>query len=139
MEENINIIAFASIGALVVILLVAYYFLFVKQPETPAWKGKLTKKYQEILNKDLPKEYLVLELDKLTHAILKEKFSSTSSFGEIMKSKGKKLERRIENDLWGAHKLRNQLAHDMDHKPSPSELNKAIITLKNFIKTSLKE
>ena len=74
-----------------------------------------------LLEKDLSKA--VMEADKLLDIVLK-RMGYRGTLGEKLR-KGGKLFHHID-DVWFAHKLRNRIAHELDHRPSVGELKRAL-------------
>ena len=65
----------------------------------------------------------ILEADKLLDLVLKKK-GYQGSLGEKLK-KSAKLFSNI-NGIWKAHKLRNAVAHEIDHQLSPNQAHEAL-------------
>jgi hypothetical protein len=134
-DFNSIIILVSILAAFVFILLViGYYFLFLRKQESPAWKKEIEKKLRETNSKTMDKKLLLIELDKLLELALKKRFNEKKSLGEILKAHKEKFLKDALDDIWSAHKLRNKLVHDVDIDPKPSEINGSIIILKRAIK-----
>ena len=54
------------------------------------------------------------------------------TMGDRLKSGGSKFKNL--NAVWSAHKLRNELAHNVEHDMVPSQINQAISSLGDAIK-----
>jgi hypothetical protein len=105
----------------------------------PDWKAKAKIKFEGIeSNKKLDNKYKLLELDKVMEYILQSKFSSTKSFGEILKENEKTFDPTPRHQIWVAHKLRNKIVHDIHYQPTPNELENNIKKYTNNIKYLLK-
>ncbi|HEX9679699.1 MAG TPA: hypothetical protein VGA08_03705 [Candidatus Saccharimonadales bacterium] len=65
----------------------------------------------------------VIEADKLLDHALKDLKLRGQTMGDRLKSAGQMLGNQ--NDVWTAHKLRNQLAHEDAH-PKPAEISRAL-------------
>jgi hypothetical protein len=105
----------------------------------PDWKGKAKIKLEAIeSNKKLDSKYKLLELDKVMEYILQSKFSSTKSFGEILKENEKAFDPTPRHQIWVARKLRNKIVHDIHYQPTPNELENNIKKHTNNIKGLLK-
>jgi hypothetical protein len=82
------------------------------------------KKWHTVIEKQSmsPKE-AVLEADALLSFVLK-KHRYEGSVGDQLKASGK-LFRDIDG-VWAAHKVRNQIAHQLDYNPSDTEIKRAL-------------
>jgi hypothetical protein len=98
----------------------------------PAWKIKAVKKLNLVeQNKNLDQKYKLLELDKIMEYILQSKYSSTMSFGDLMKEYGDEFSNTARNQIWSAHKIRNKIVHDIHYNPNRKEIAESV---KNYIK-----
>jgi hypothetical protein len=78
----------------------------------------------------------ILEADKLVDHTLKAKGVKGSTFGERLKnSKSKFTNYSDYNNLWFAHKVRNNIAHESTHDLSFAEAKRAI----EYFKKALQE
>ena len=66
----------------------------------------------------------LFEADKLLDYVMQAKGFHGNTMGERLKSGGKRFSNL--NDVWVAHKLRNQFAHSLDHDLVPSQVQKAV-------------
>ncbi len=66
----------------------------------------------------------LFEADKLLDYVMQAKGFHGATMGERLKSDGKRLGNL--NDVWAAHKLRNQFAHSLDHDMVPAQVTKAV-------------
>ena len=66
----------------------------------------------------------LFEADKLLDYVMQAKGFHGNTMGERLKSGGKRFSNL--NDVWAAHKLRNQFAHSLDHDLVPSQVQKAL-------------
>ncbi|MBT5016136.1 hypothetical protein HN748_04760 [Candidatus Peregrinibacteria bacterium] len=99
---------------------------------SPQELKKFQNHWQGILKeiKSSPKN-AVLEADKLLDQALKLK-NYTGSLGEKMKKAGPLFSDR--NGVWGAHKLRNRIAHELNIKVSDFEAKKALGQFKTALR-----
>lgn len=74
----------------------------------------------------------VLNADKLLDQALRDRGIKGQTMGERMKS-AKNMWSNA-NAVWGAHKLRNQIAHESDHHLSYEEARRAIAGFKQALK-----
>ena len=86
------------------------------------------------LNKDEPMTFQlsVLGADTLLDQALKEKGIQGTTMGERMKSMQQKWSNA--NNVWTAHKLRNQIAHEPDVKLSYDTARRALASFKQALK-----
>lgn len=86
------------------------------------------------LSRDEPSSHLlaVLNADKLLDEALREKGIAGETMGERMKNQQKTWSNA--NAIWGAHKLRNQVAHDHDVKVSYDDARRALAAFKRALK-----
>ena len=68
-------------------------------------------------------KHALLDADKLLHLVLSKK-GYQGNVGEQLKSAGKLFSNL--NDVWFAHKLRNQIAHELDVKLSLGDHQRAL-------------
>lgn len=66
----------------------------------------------------------LFEADKLLDYVMQAKGFRGATMGERLKYDGKRLSNL--NDVWAAHKLRNQFAHSLDHDMVPAQVQKAV-------------
>ena len=74
----------------------------------------------------------LMEADKLLDYCMIGKGFKGDTMGERLKSGGSKFKNL--NAVWNAHKLRNELAHNVEHDMVPSQINQAISSLGDAIK-----
>ena len=74
----------------------------------------------------------LMEADKLLDYCMIGKGFKGDTMGDRLKSGGSKFKNL--NSVWSAHKLRNELAHNVEHDMVPSQINQAIANLGDAIK-----
>lgn len=74
----------------------------------------------------------LIEADKLLDYVMIHKGFRGETMGDRLKSGGSKFTNL--NGVWAAHKLRNQIAHEVDHDIIPAQLQQAIKILAEAIK-----
>ena len=74
----------------------------------------------------------LVEADKLLDYCMTKKGFAGETMGERLKSGGSRFDNL--DAVWSAHKLRNQLAHDISHDLVPDQVKRAIADLGNAIK-----
>ena len=89
---------------------------------------------EQSLDKDNSTSYqmAVMNGDKLVDQALKDKGFRGNTMGERLKSAKDKLPHR--NDVWAAHKLRNQIAHEPDVRVSYDQARHALAGFKRALK-----
>lgn len=74
----------------------------------------------------------IMDADKLLDQALKDRHFKGQTMGERMKSASKSW--RNANHVWGAHKIRNQLAHETDVKLTYETTVRALTAFKQGLK-----
>lgn len=106
--------------AIIMVFFVIYKLKSTKLPD--AIQQKIQKSWQHI--KQLQKhEEAILEADKLLDYVMSKRGYS-GNLGNKLKNSGSLFSDL--NNVWYAHKLRNQIAHELHHKISENEYNKAM-------------
>lgn len=78
----------------------------------------------------------IMDADKLTDSVLIGLNVSGDSLGERLKNAQTKFHNKeTYNNLWFAHKVRNNIAHEIDHEINSAEAKRAI----EYYKKALKE
>lgn len=115
----------ATIFILIAVLLLAVggvvYLVFFARSGININVAHYQTKWLEIensLSRNNPMSYqmAIMNADKLLDQALRERHFKGNTMGERMKSANKVW--RNANHVWGAHKIRNQLAHETDAKVS---------------------
>ncbi len=73
----------------------------------------------------------LIEADKLLDYVMIHKGFSGETMGDRLKSGGSRFNNL--NGVWAAHKLRNQIAHEVEHDIVPEQIKNAIAILKSAI------
>lgn len=73
----------------------------------------------------------LIEADKLLDYVMIHKGFEGETMGERLKSGGHKFANL--NGVWAAHKLRNQIAHEVEHDIVPEQIKNAITIIKSAI------
>lgn len=128
---NIDPLLIVSIAVLLVFAFGMHVLLFRKKRLSKKNIIKIQTFWKDIerIRMDTPKQ-AILEADKLLDFALK-KCGFSGSLGEKLK-KAPALFTDI-NGVWSAHKLRNRIAHEIDHKLSSFETKNAINNFKKAI------
>src|SRR5690606_26885571 len=91
-------------------------------------------KIEQQLRRDTPGSHhlTVLEADKLLDMALKERGFRGNTMGERMKAAKDSWSNA--GAVWGAHKLRNQIAHETDTRVSYDDARRALANFKRGLK-----
>jgi hypothetical protein len=127
-------IEFIIIGIIVVAILFVIVIILMARKRRFSQRDQkfFQKHWQEIENKATSDpNHAILDADKLLDKALAMK-GMEGSLGEKLK-KGKNLFRNI-NNVWGAHKLRNQIAHEINFHAPPGVVSQALSSFKNALR-----
>ncbi len=101
-------------------------------------KQAINKKRSEI--EDLTKsenvielKHAVMESDKLVDKVLRLKGYGDGTFADRLKKAEQYMDRKVYQDLWDGHKVRNRIAHDESHI-TDTELKQAIGKLLRYVR-----
>ena len=125
------------IGVLVVAGMLALVLMLSRRGHNQLNIEKFRTRWMTIeqsLVRDEPSSHLlaVLNADKLLDHALREKGVQGQTMGERMKQLQTTWSNA--NNVWGAHKLRNQIAHDHDVKVSYEDARRALGAFKQALK-----
>lgn len=125
------------VGVLVVGALLALVLVVTKRGHVTLNVNKYRTRWMTIeqgLSRDEPSSHVlcVLNADKLLDQALREKGISGETMGERMKNQ--KTVWSNANAVWGAHKLRNQIAHEHDVKLGYDDARRALSAFKQALK-----
>lgn len=124
--------------AVAIIAVIAVIYLTMSMRTSPALnKQRYQAKWLEIehgLARDNPSSYAlaVLNADKLLDLALKERRFKGQTMGERMKAANAAW--KNPNHVWGAHKIRNQLAHESDFHIDHQTALRALAAFKQGLK-----
>ena len=135
MEDN-TLLGFI-VGVLVVGVLLIAVIALTKKGATQLDVDKYRSKWLTIenqLSRDNQSSctLAVLNADKLLDQALRERGVKGQTMGERMKTA--KSTWSNANAVWGAHKLRNQIAHESDHQVTYDDARRAIAGFKQALK-----
>jgi hypothetical protein len=135
MEDN-TLLGFI-VGILVVGVLLIAVIALTKKGSTQLDVDKYRSKWMSIenqLSRDNQSNctLAVLNADKLLDQALRERGLKGQTMGERMKN-AKEIWSNA-NAVWGAHKLRNQIAHETDHQVTYDDARRAIAGFKQALK-----
>ncbi len=96
--------------------------------------NKKRSEIEELASSDnmIELKHAVMEADKLVDKILKLKGYGGSTFADRLKASEQYTDRKVYQDLWDGHKVRNRIAHDESHM-TDVELKQAIKKLLSYI------
>ena len=78
-------------------------------------------------------KHAVMEADKLVDKVLRLKGYGEGTFADRLKKAEQYTDRKVYQDLWDGHKVRNRLAHDESHI-SENELKGAVNKLIRYVR-----
>lgn len=110
-------VLFLLVGVLILAIVLVVYISFSRKESPGLNKEKFQSRWLEIENSisrnNLPAcQLAVLNADKLLDQALKDRRFNGETMGERMKAANATWSNA--NDVWSAHKVRNQLAHEHD-------------------------
>jgi hypothetical protein len=125
------------ISVLIVAIVAVIYLLFSSKNIPKLNCEKYQTKWLSIehgLKRDNPSSYplAVLNADKLVDQALKERKYKGETMGERMKAA--QAVWKNPNHVWGAHKIRNQLAHEADVEITYETAARALAAFKQALK-----
>ena len=131
MFQNImDNILFYLIIFIVLDLIILFFIFFKKKKLSNSQKQRFLQIYQDIQSHPLEKQ--ILEYDKLLEKVLHAR-GYKESLGNILKSHPSLFTNL--DSLWKAHKLRNNIAHELEYTISPSEGEKSVKAFQSNIHT----
>lgn len=116
-----------TVSVIVGIILIIIIVLIFSKEETLEWKV-IVKKQLSVLNKRLKTNDFVtlksclIDADKLLDHTLIKKHIKGETLGERLKNSKNLFESKLYNEVWDAHKVRNQLVHEIEFQIKDSEL-----------------
>lgn len=112
------------------LLIFIYHLIFgKKQTQFDKLKNLQTwKEIESLLNGNdlIHAQQAVIKADKFFDNILKNFDCNNITFAQRLKKNRNKFSPEIYQQIWEAHKLRNKISHEIDHKASLNECKKAI-------------
>jgi|GEM_PF-128928 len=120
------LIIWAGVFAIVFAILIKKGWLFSSGKIKTGARGNLDRNFvsqkwqeiEELVNQGKPStcKVAIMEADKLVDYVLKAKVGSSGTMADRMKKAQKLFSHYPDYDnLWKAHKVRNQIAHEADH------------------------
>jgi len=98
----------------------------IKQEDKQIVKEKW-QEVEELMKLGRPSNFrqAIIEADKLLNYVL-EKMGHEGSLGEKIKAGKNRFSKAVYNDIWQAHKMRNQLVHDISPEILDFQAKKAV-------------
>lgn len=89
------------------------------------------KKWMEInkllrTNDEIHAKQAIIDADKFFDDIMKQLGVKGEGFADRLRSLENKMDRKKYQQVWEAHKIRNQISHEMNYQLSNSEAKKAL-------------
>lgn len=124
--------------AVITITALIYFKLNLKKSTKSLWKNEVRQKLTEIENrKDNSNieslKSTIIELDKLLDHSFKKKGLRGETMADRLKNAKSLYDYNLYNNIWNAHKTRNQIAHEISLNLSINQANQSISTLKSAI------
>ncbi len=128
--ENLGIIILIIFAVLFVLALI-----FLK-PKEPEWKDSARKSLNKLIHRQSTTDHklLLLEADKLLDFCLEHKGVEGDTLGDRLKKSKRFFPWKQYQQIWEAHKARNQMVHDIDFQVNQNELQEHYEVLKKSIK-----
>ncbi|MBP7775410.1 MAG: hypothetical protein KA069_02305 [Candidatus Saccharimonas sp.] len=128
---------FLLVSVLIVAIILVVYLTMSRRGVPSLNSQKYQTKWLEIensLSRENPQSYpmAILNADKLLDLALKERHIKGETMGERMKSAQNIWTNA--NHVWGAHKIRNQLAHETDVHVTPDIALRSLSAYKQALK-----
>jgi len=98
-------------------------------------KAENLRKWMEVeklleSNDEIHAQQAVIRADKFFDNIMRQAGAKGDKFAEHLRSLEPKMSHETYQDLWEAHKLRNQISHEIEHKTTVSECKSALNKLR---------
>lgn len=135
-------IVIVIVVVLIVIAIVALIASSSGGKEEAQWKKTVKSNIYKAESKINSSNYYevkdsLVELDKLLDYLLKNKRVKGETLGERLKNASSMFTRNDYNALWNAHKLRNQLVHEVEHSISITTIKNNSRAMASIIKNSI--
>lgn len=117
MSSTTLILIIVSVGFFILIsVLLAIYFA---KGGDKAWKKDVEKKLQEYKALLNTKDAVILQsaivnLDKLLDHVMQKRLVKGETMGDRLKSAQSLFDKALYNQIWEAHKMRNQIVHEIN-------------------------
>jgi hypothetical protein len=115
-----------------VVILIVLLYTSRKLQTNLGVKNTIRKKALEIEQSTQSLDQKLIQADKLLEFALKSRCNDSQSIGVLLKKHSNIFARHELNEIWSAHKLRNQLAHDIHFSASNQEKGIAVKTLLKY-------
>lgn len=137
MMYNMNMLYAIIIGIILIICVVILVSLEKTKPSSD-WKSFTRNRLKEIdahtdFDNYMSLKAAIIDLDSLLDHALKNSRLSGQTMGERLKSAHSMFERSLYDEIWTAHKMRNQLVHEPSFKPALGRLSQSRKALKEAI------
>ncbi|GAB4149078.1 MAG: hypothetical protein OHK0017_12510 [Patescibacteria group bacterium] len=132
-----TVLGLSLISLLILAALVLLIPKLLGKKSKPAWKSKVKQRLEQLNSSKTDLKQQLIELDKTLEFTLQNKHSSPESLGSNLKKFAYLYSRNELNDIWQAHKLRNDLVHNFDYFASQAELKRGIQILQQAIRKEL--
>ncbi len=107
--------------------------LFAKTSFDVFPSGELEERWREI--ESLDPKYSIIEADKLVDNVLRRAGLQGNSMADRLRKTEKLVVRKVYQEMWEAHKLRNQIVHEVDYYVSADASRVALWQMKRYLIT----
>jgi hypothetical protein len=94
-------------------------------------QGELTKLWAEI--EQMEPKMSIIEADKVVDVILKRAGVAGSTMAERLRKVQKLVPRPVYSGMWEAHKIRNELVHEVGNRTNPTVAQENLWKMKKFL------
>ena len=112
------------------ILVFALFILLNQSKSSKGWKNEVKQRLAAIENNLKPEatvdslKSIIIDTDKLFDYTLKMKGFKGETMGDRLKSAKEYFDKDMYNNIWEAHKLRNNLVHEFNYIPNFNEVKR---------------
>jgi hypothetical protein len=120
--------------AIIALFIIVILFLFTLKPKDTIWKKEVISKINGIRDLSNHPQIIisktsVIEADKLLDYCMKEMKVKGETMGERLKNAKSYFDKNAYNNIWEAHKVRNQLVHEVDFSITNVQVAKSVDAL----------
>lgn len=129
---------YAIVLGLIFIICIVLLVTLEKGKPASDWKSFTKGRLKEIdshtdFDNYMSMKAAVIDLDTLLDHVMKNSGLSGQTMGERLKAAHSVFERPMYDEIWTAHKMRNQLVHEPSFKPNLQRLQESRRALKEAI------
>ena len=106
-------------------------FVFKKSQFGVFPQGELSRIWHDIEN--MEPRLAIIEADKLVDTVLKRGGVGGTTMADRLRKAERVVDRKTYQDMWDAHKVRNQLVHEVYHDFEPDRAVEVLWKMKRFL------